>query len=54
MENWEAMEATGTMVEPKRVDAEWGRALVYLLRMHPVGITEKGQSKFSSAVLRMR
>ena len=39
MHNWEAMEATGVMVDPKRADTEWGREMVYVLRMHPVGIT---------------
>jgi hypothetical protein len=40
MPTWEAHEATGQPVEPKRQDTEWGREVVYLLRLHPVGVAE--------------
>ena len=31
MQNWEAQEATGVSVEPRRADTEWGREMVYVL-----------------------
>ena len=40
MQNWEALEATGVMVQPRRSDDEWGREMVCVLRMHPVGVIE--------------
>ena len=40
MPNWEAYEATGVQVEPRRQTTEWGREMVYVLRLHPVGVTE--------------
>ena len=40
MPNWETMEATGVTVEPNRAGTEWGREMVYVLRLHPVGVTK--------------
>ena len=40
MATWEATEAIGETVEPRRQDTDWGREVVYLVRLHPVGVTE--------------
>ena len=40
MTTWEATEAIGETVEPRRQDTDWGREVVYLVRLHPVGVTD--------------
>ena len=40
MATWEANDAMGQPVEPKKQDTDRGREVVYLLRLHPVGVDE--------------
>ena len=52
MPTWEAYEATGQSVEPRRQDTEWGREVVYLLRLHPVGVA--GGPMARAAIMRVK
>ena len=40
MTTWEATKAIRETVEPRRQDTDWGREVVYLVRLHPVGVTK--------------
>ena len=40
MATWEANEAIGQPVDQRKQDADWGKEVVYLLRLHPVGVDE--------------
>jgi hypothetical protein len=52
MATWEANEAIGQPVDQRRQDTDWGKEVVYLLRLHPVGVDEGPMTR--AAIMRIK